>query len=108
MALYVTIYLSLMGPEGLREVNDISAANAHLLAQKLTATGKVSLLFPDKPFLNEFVLRLNFDADSLLSRAADEGILAGVKLDDNTLLVAATEMQNDADIDKYIEIVNNL
>ncbi|MBQ7212219.1 MAG: aminomethyl-transferring glycine dehydrogenase subunit GcvPA [Muribaculaceae bacterium] len=108
MALYVTIYLSLMGPEGLREVNDISAANAHLLAQKLTATGKASLLFPDKPFLNEFALRLNFDADTLLSRAADEGILAGVKLDDNTLLVAATEMQNDADIDKYIEIVNNL
>lgn len=108
MALFVTIYLSLMGPDGLREVNDISAANAHYLAKRLAETGKARLVYPDRPFLNEFAVKIDGSADELIRRAAEAGILAGVKLDDSTLLVAATEMQTDADIDKYIEIVNNL
>ncbi|MBP5314344.1 MAG: glycine dehydrogenase, partial [Muribaculaceae bacterium] len=108
MALFVTIYLSLMGPDGLREVNDISAANAHYLAKRLAETGKARLVYPDRPFLNEFAVKIDGAADELIRRAAEAGILAGVKLDDSTLLVAATEMQTDADIDKYIEIVNNL
>jgi len=108
MALFVTIYLSLMGPEGLKEVNNLSYANAHALAERLSATGKASLLFPDKPFLNEFVLKCDFPVDTLIRRAADEDILAGVRLDDPTILVAATEMQSAEAIDKYVEIVTNL
>ena len=108
MALFVTIYLSLMGPEGLKEVNNLSYANAHALAERLSSTGKASLFFPDKPFLNEFVLKCNFPVDSLIRRAADDDILAGVRLDDSTILVAATEMQSAEAIDKYVEIVTNL
>lgn len=108
MALFVTIYLSLMGPDGLKDVNNLSFANAHYLAKQLTDTGKTSLLFPDKPFLNEFALKCDFSVDTLIRRAADEGILAGVRLDNNTILVAATEMQSAQAIDKYVEIVNNI
>ena len=45
MALYVTIYLSLMGPEGLRRVNEISAAGAHILHDKLLETGLFTEVF---------------------------------------------------------------
>lgn len=108
MALFVTIYLSLMGPDGLKDVNNLSFANAHYLAKQLTDTGKTSLLFPDKPFLNEFALKCDFSVDTLIRHAADEGILAGVRLDNNTILVSATEMQSAQAIDKYVEIVNNI
>ena len=105
MALYVTIYLSLMGPEGMREVNDISCAGAHALANRLLATGKVRLTYPDAPFLNEFALTTDFDVDAFLSRCAAEGILGGVKLASDKLLVAVTEMLSPADIDRYVKIV---
>ena len=55
MALYVTVYMSLMGPKGLKEVNDRSYAAAHYLHDELLKTGKFAEVF-DKPFLNEFVL----------------------------------------------------
>ena len=40
MALYVTIYLSLMGPEGMHKVNSLSSCGAHYLHDELLATGK--------------------------------------------------------------------
>lgn len=105
MALYVTIYMSLMGPEGMREVNDLSYAGAHTLAEKLVATGKVRLAYPDAPYLNEFVAVTDFSVDEFLVRCTAEGILGGVKLADNRLLIAVTEMQSPADIDRYVKIV---
>ena len=49
MALYVTIYMALMGKQGMKEVNEKSYAGAHYLCDKLLETGKFSLCF-DKPF----------------------------------------------------------
>ncbi len=46
MALYATVYLSLMGPEGLREVCEAGYRGAHLLLQRLEATGKARAAFP--------------------------------------------------------------
>lgn len=108
MALYVTIYLSLMGPEGMREVNEISCAGAHALAHRLTATGKVRLTYPAAAFLNEFALTTDFDVDAFLDRCASQGILGGVKLASDKLLVAVTEMLSPADIDRYVKIVEEI
>ena len=55
MALYVTIYLSLMGPEGMHKVNSLSSCGAHYLHDELLATGKFEEVF-DKPYIKEFVL----------------------------------------------------
>ena len=57
MCLYVAAYLSLMGEEGLREVNEQSYGAAHYLHERLLATGKFTEAFPGQPFLNEFTLR---------------------------------------------------
>lgn len=105
MALYVTVYLSLTGPKGLREINEASYAGAHYLADRLTATGRARLTYPDRPFLNEFAVTLDAKADDVLARSLDHDILAGVKLDEHTLLIAVTEMQTRAEIDKLVEII---
>lgn len=109
MALYVTIYMSLMGDKGLDKANRLGAAGAHYLADRLAATGKMRLAYPDKPFLNEFEMTLEGgDIDSLIDKCAEEGILAGVKTPDNHLLIAVTEMQSANEMDRLVNIVANL
>lgn len=109
MALQATIYMSLMGADGLREVNDIGCAGAHYLASALTATGKMRLMYPDKSFLNEFLMKVDAgNVDEIMSKALGQGIFAGVKLADDLILIAVTEMQTREDIDRYVSIVNAL
>ncbi|MDE6109881.1 MAG: aminomethyl-transferring glycine dehydrogenase subunit GcvPA, partial [Muribaculaceae bacterium] len=49
MALHTAVYLSLMGPDGLRKVNEAGCATMHALAGKLCATGRVELAYPHRP-----------------------------------------------------------
>ena len=74
MALYATIYMALMGTEGLREVNRLSADGAHYLCRRLVETGKFRPAF-DRPFLKEFTLRTDLDIEALNKRLADKGIM---------------------------------
>lgn len=109
MALYVTIYMSLMGPEGLKQVNELSADGAHYMAHHLTETGSMHLLHPHEPYHNEFLMKLEkVTADQVLAATLAEGIFGGVKLADDLLLIAVTEMQSKADIDRYIDIIRKL
>lgn len=110
MTLYATAYLSLLGPEGLREVNEISAAIAHDLVERLVATGKVEMRYPDASWLNECVLRVNepLTSGDILRACLDKGILAGKALSDRELLVCATEMCSPNDVNTYVETVNAL
>lgn len=110
MALYATVYMSLMGPEGMRRVNALSIDGAHYLAAGLEATGKMSLMYPGKPFANEFLMKLSpgTTADAVIGAALEHGIFAGVKLADDLLLIAVTEMQTREDMDKYVSIVKSL
>lgn len=110
MTLHAAAYLSLMGAEGLAEVNRLSADAAHSLVGKLCATGKVRLKYPDKPYLNETTLELTdpLMVDTLFKAAAEKGILAGIKITDDTFTVAATEMCSPDDIDRYVEVVKSL
>mgnify|MGYP002230903061 CR=1 FL=1 len=56
MALFVTIYMSLMGKEGVKEAAQLSYSGAHYLCEKLIATGNFSLAY-DQPFFNEFCVK---------------------------------------------------
>ena len=107
MALYVTIYLSLMGHKGLKEVNAASYGGAHYLAAALVATGKCRMAF-DKPFMNEFAVKTTIPTDTILQALLAQGILGGVKISDDTLLICVTEQRTKAEIDKFIETVNNI
>ena len=102
MALWVTIYMSLMGKLGLKEAAELSYAGAHYLCDKLLATGHFSLVY-DKPFFNEFLVKYDGDVDSLYKRFIDAGILGGVKIDDG-ILFAVTEKCTKEEIDNLVNI----
>ena len=103
MALFVTIYMSVMGKEGVKEAAQMSYDGAHYLHDALIATG----LFSDKyerPFFNEFCVKYNGDVDRLQQRFIENGILGGVKVDANTLMFAVTEKRTKEEIDKLVNI----
>ena len=107
MCLYVACYLSLMGPKGMREVNELSYASAHYLHDELLKTGKFEKVF-DQPFLNEFTLRYKGDAESLRKRLCEEGFLMGVPTPGmpDCLTIASTEQRSREEIDKLINLIN--
>lgn len=104
MALFVTVYMSLMGRKGLREAAEQSYAGAHYLCDRLLATGHFTLAF-DRPFFNEFCVRYDGDVDELQRRFIEAGILGGVKVADDTLMFAVTEKRTKEEIDKLIETI---
>ena len=104
MALFVTMYCSLMGKQGLKEAAELSYAGAHYLCEKLCATGRFKLTY-EKPFFNEFVVSYDGDVDALQKRLVDNGFFAGVKIADGQLMFAVTEKRTKEEIDKLIELV---
>lgn len=107
MALFVTIYMSVMGKEGVKEAAQTSYDGAHYLHDELLATECFSEKYVH-PFFNEFCLRYNGDIDSLQRHFIDSGILGGVKVDDNTLMFAVTEKRTKEEIDKLVSIVKEV
>lgn len=105
MALFVTIYMSLMGKEGLKEAARLSYAGAHYMAERLVATGKCRLAF-NRPFFNEFCVRYDGDVDALQQKFIDNGIFGGIKVADDTIMFAVTEKRTKEEIDKLVGIVN--
>jgi glycine dehydrogenase subunit 1 len=104
MALFVTIYMSLMGKQGLKEAAELSYAGAHYLCDKLLATGHFSLVY-DKPFFNEFLVRYDGDMDKLFSACMMNRIFPGIRMTDNSLLIAVTEKRTKEEIDFFLKLL---
>ena len=102
MALFVTIYCSLMGKQGLKEAAQLSYAGAHYLCDELLKTGRFHLAF-DKPFFNEFYVKYDGDVDALYQRFIKEGILGGIRLEEG-ILFAVTEKRTKEEIDNLVKI----
>ena len=102
MALFVTIYMSLMGKQGLKEAAQLSYAGAHYLCDELLKTGRLSLAF-DRPFFNEFYVKYDGDADTLYQRFIEAGILGGVRYEDG-FLFAVTEKRTKEEIDNLVKM----
>lgn len=101
VGLCATLYLSVMGEKGFKQAGYLSAKNAHKLSEKLQAKG-VKIL--NKNFFNEFTIEVE-NSDEFLSKLKASNILGGIKLDEHRILVAATEMNTDEEIEKYIQSV---
>lgn len=106
MCLCVAAYLSLMGPRGLREVNELSYAGAHYLHDELLKLDCFEETFPGKPFLNEFTLTYKgvLPLDELRQALGYEGFLAGVMAEGSTdqVIFAVTEQRSKEETDKFI------
>lgn len=113
MALYVTVYMTIMGKTGLEEVNQQSFQNAHYLHDKLIETGKFFDNF-NQPFLKEFVLETSINHDLIKEALLKHNIFGGYSLEsfnesyENLINFAVTEKRTKAEIDKLIEVLGGL
>jgi glycine dehydrogenase subunit 1 len=107
-ALAATVYAALMGPEGMREVAELSASKAHYLASKLGEAG-FELRYADAPFLWEFAVELGEAEDVKKANEAllEAGIVGGLDLGDGAMLVAVTEKRTKKELDVFVEVVAN-
>jgi glycine dehydrogenase subunit 1 len=103
-----TIYLSLLGPQGLARVANESHARTNELVAALTKIKGVRLAF-DKPRFHEAVLLLDRPVAPVIAELARRGIVGGFDLGNdypelgNALLVCATETRTPADIQAYAD-----
>ncbi|MBQ2331796.1 MAG: glycine dehydrogenase, partial [Bacteroidales bacterium] len=107
MALWATVYLSLMGPKGMQQVNDLSYAGAHYLYDALLATGKFQKVF-DKPFLKEFVLKPLVDPAKLQAKLLEKGFFAALQTEEGYVSFCVTEKRTKAEIDALVEAVKEV
>jgi glycine dehydrogenase subunit 1 len=105
-ALAATVYASLMGPEGLREVAELSISKAHYLAERLGEAG-FELRFPEAPFLWEFAVELP-DVGRANEALLENGVVGGLDLGDGAMLVAVTEKRTKKELDAFVEVVRNV
>ncbi len=103
MALFVTIYMSVMGKEGVKEAAQLSYSGAHYLCDELLKTERFALSY-NQPFFNEFCVRYDGDVDALQQHLVDNGILGGVKVSDNEIMFAVTENRSKEEIDRLVEL----
>jgi glycine dehydrogenase subunit 1 len=103
-----TIYMSLLGPDGLERVAAASHANTNALIEQLTAIKGVTRAF-SRPVFHEAVLRLDAPAAEVLKTLEANRIVGGLDLKPyypelgEALLVCATETRTAADIARYAD-----
>lgn len=112
-ALRAAIYLSVMGPQGMRDVADLCLQKAHYAQQQLTNLDRFETV-SDLPFFKEFVIRdKQNDVAGLLEKAEDFNLLAGVALGrwypelEDCLLIAVTEKRTVHEIDQLVEVLGS-
>lgn len=113
LAIGVTAYLSLMGPTGLREVARQSHAKAVYAAECVGKLGGYRVLTP-RPFYNEFLVSTPLNGPVMRAQLSEKGLLAGVPFlhgadgFENTLLLALTEQNTRAEIDRLIQALGEI
>ena len=108
MALFVTIYTSLMGPQGLYDVNNASYGGAHYLHDQLLKTGKFEEVFPGQPFLKEFVLRPCCAVADLQKKLLDAGYFAALETEEGYVSFCVTEKRSKEEIDALVALVKEV
>lgn len=107
MALWCTVYLSLMGPEGMRRVNDLCYERSHYLYNALLATGKFEKAL-DGDFLKEFCLKPLCDVAALQGRLLDAGFFAALLTEEGYVTFCVTEKHSKEELDEVISIVKSI
>jgi glycine dehydrogenase subunit 1 len=111
LALAGLVHLSLLGPQGLRELGETCMALAHHAKTELQAAG-FELAFPERATFKEFAVRTGRNAREALTRARAKGVYAGYPLGrdypglDDALLVAVTEKRTVEEIDRLVEALS--
>jgi glycine dehydrogenase subunit 1 len=113
MALAATVYMSLLGQHGLRQVAELCYQRAHYAAQRIAALPEYELR-SHTPFFNEFVVRCPLPVEEINQCLLEYDILGGYDLSrdfpglTNHMLVAVTEMNPKEEIDFLVETLEEV
>ena len=112
-ALAASVYLSIMGKQGIKEVANQCFAKSHYLAQEITKIKGFELAF-NSPFFKEFVIQTPVQPDSIIETALKKRIFAGVNLHcfnenwTNQLLIAVTEKRTKKEMNKLLKVFKTI
>jgi glycine dehydrogenase subunit 1 len=104
-----TIYMALLGPDGLRKVATASVANLRALRERLLKIPGVEPLFADRTHFHELALKLPKPATDVIEMLAAQRIVGGVSLGEDfpqhgdALLVCTTETKHAVDLDAFAD-----
>ena len=110
LALAVTAYIGLLGPEGLRQTARLCYDRTHYAARKLSAIPGFDLVYPDVPFFQEFLLRCPASVTEINSRLREAGMVGGIdasSADQALMLVCCTETNSAEEIDRLADILSD-
>jgi len=102
------IHLCWLGPEGIYSMGYQAMQKANYL-KNLLEENNIDVINSESS-IREFVVKTSKDPEIIIDNMADNGFLAGIKYDDNHILVAVTEKRTKDEIDKYVKTfveVNN-
>jgi len=114
-ALAFTIHLSLLGQTGLKKLAEVNHGNAVVLADKLAAIAGVEVV--TQAFFNEFTIRVNGDAGTIIDALTERGVLGGVAMSRlephdpsirDLIIVASTEVNTDADRAVFVAALEDI
>lgn len=105
MALWVTIYLAIMGKQGLQEATQMGCDAAHYLHDALLATGRFHDTFPGRTFLNEFCVTYDGDLDALQQLWLENGFMGGIRIAPDIVMLAVTEQRSKEEVDRLLSFI---
>jgi glycine dehydrogenase subunit 1 len=112
-ALMATVYLSLMGPKGLREAAEQNLQKAHYLAREITSLPGFRLKYA-APFFNEFVVSCPRPGSEVLNRLLSHRVVGGLALSrffphlSNEILMCVTETTPRQAIDRLLTALGEI
>lgn len=101
IALTATIYLALMGKEGIKEVAKQSMSKAHYLMDRLIAIDGLERSI-QAPFFNEFVIRSGKPLNLFVDQMQSNGYFPGILLNDREMLISVTEIHSRETLDRFV------
>jgi glycine cleavage system P protein (glycine dehydrogenase) subunit 1 len=113
LAIAGLVYLSWLGPEGLREVGETCLALGARAKERLGAA-ELELLFPDRATFKEFAVRVGRPAQEVVAAAREQGVHPGYALGrdyegmEDALLVCVTEKRSPEDIERLVGVLGEV
>ena len=111
-ALAAAVYLTYMGPYGLRQVAEVSFQRAHALAERLSSLPGWEPVFPERQFLSEFPIRVP-KSSSVLKKLSRKGILGGLDVHrwfrelKDVLTFTCTEVNDPQAMDELLAVLRS-
>jgi len=108
LALAGLVYLSWLGPQGIRELGETCMALGEYAKERLSDAG-LELVFPERTTFKEFAVRVGRNAQEAVRSARARGVHPGYALGrdyeglDDALLIAVTERRSPEDVDRLVD-----